>query len=119
MRPRRAQDLLDSPFLGMEFGSRPCLDGHGRQFIEGEVLRASSTESAVKRLGRFGEADNAGMWAVFDIETRQAYHVKHQDFDELLIELSDHLNIYLPGINRWEELFETYEQQLTRKVGGA
>jgi Tfp pilus assembly protein PilF len=44
------------------------------------------------------------------------FHVAQGDFDTLMIEVAEELNLTMPGFDRWRSLFETYQQALNRQA---
>ena len=52
-----------------------------------------------------------------ELERHPSFHVDHRDFDEAMVEIADLLDVKLPGVKRWKELFKRYERQLTSTAG--
>lgn len=52
-------------------------------------------------------------------ERTEVFHVPQGDFDALMIDVADALDLNLPGFDRWRSLFETYNQALAKQAKAA
>jgi tetratricopeptide (TPR) repeat protein len=52
-------------------------------------------------------------------ERQGIFHVPQGDFDALMNNVADALDLTLPGFDRWRSLFDTYEEALTKQANAA
>ena len=45
----------------------------------------------------------------------ECFHVNQRDFDSLLIQIAERLDLSLPGVDRFRDLFEVWTKALHRK----
>jgi len=62
-------------------------------------------------VGREVPSGELGTWLK---DRPEFFHVRHQDFDSLLVQIAERLNISLPGIDRLRDLFDEWTRALHR-----